>query len=67
MMKKNRTFISGAIILIISGLVVRMVGFVYRVYLSNLIGAEGMGLFQLVAPVYSLIIMTLTSGLNIAV
>ncbi len=66
-MKKNKTFISGAIILIISGLVVRLVGFVYRVYLSNLIGAEGMGLFQLVAPVYSLIIMTLTSGFNIAV
>ena len=46
------------------GLVVRLVGFVYRVYLSNLIGAEGVGLFQLVAPVYSLIIMTLTSGFN---
>ena len=49
-MKKNKTFISGAVILMLSGLVVRMVGFVYRVYLSNLIGAEGMGLFQLVVP-----------------
>ncbi|NMB96121.1 MAG: stage V sporulation protein B [Clostridiaceae bacterium] len=66
-MKKNKTFISGAVILMLSGLVVRMVGFVYRVYLSNLIGAEGMGLFQLVVPVYSLIIMTLTSGITVAV
>ena len=66
-MENKKAFISGAIILMIAGLIVRMFGFVYRVYLSNLIGAEGMGLFQLISPVYSLIIMTLTSGISIAV
>ena len=40
MLKKS--FISGALILMLSGLVVRVMGFVYRIYLSNLIGAEGM-------------------------
>lgn len=50
-----------------AGLIVRVFGFVYRIYLSNLIGAEGMGLFQLISPVYSLIILTLTSGVSIAV
>lgn len=63
----KKSFVSGAIILIIAGLVVRVLGFVYRIYLSNLIGAEGMGLFQLIAPIYSLIILTLTSGISIAV
>lgn len=50
-----------------SGFIVRILGFVYRIYLSNLIGAEGMGLIQLISPVYSLIILTLTSGISIAV
>lgn len=63
----KKSFVSGAIILVIAGLVVRILGFVYRIYLSNLIGAEGMGIFQLIAPIYSLIILTLTSGISIAV
>jgi len=65
MLKKS--FISGALILMLSGLVVRVMGFVYRIYLSNLIGAEGMGLFQLIFPLYSLVILTLTSGISISV
>ena len=63
----KKSFISGAITLIVAGLIVRVLGFVYRIYLSNLIGAEGMGLFQLIAPIYSLIILTITSGISIAV
>ncbi|MCX7924058.1 MAG: stage V sporulation protein B [Clostridia bacterium] len=63
----KRSFISGAIILVLAGFIVRIFGFIYRIYLSNLIGAEGMGLFQLISPVYSLIILTLTSGISIAV
>lgn len=63
----RKSFVGGAIILMLAGFVVRIFGFVYRVYLSNLIGAEGMGLFQLISPVYSLIILTLTSGISIAV
>ena len=63
----KKSFLSGALILMIAGLAVRILGFVYRIYLSNLIGAEGMGLFGLISPVYSLIILTLTSGISIAV
>lgn len=63
----RKSFINGAIILMAAGLVVRLLGFVYRIYLSNLIGAEGMGIFQLISPVYSLVILTLTAGISIAV
>jgi stage V sporulation protein B len=63
----KKSFVSGAIILMIAGIIVRILGFVYRIYLSNLIGAEGMGLFQLISPVYSLVILTLTAGISIAV
>ncbi|NLD47766.1 MAG: stage V sporulation protein B [Clostridiaceae bacterium] len=63
----KKSFVGSAIILMIAGFVVKVLGFIYRIYLSNLIGAEGMGLFQLITPVYSLVILTLTSGVSIAV
>lgn len=63
----KKSFIGSAVILMIASFIVKIIGFIYRIYLSNLIGAEGMGLFQLISPVYSLIILTLTSGVSIAV
>jgi len=67
MMSAKKSFISGAVVLMVSGLIVRLLGFVYRIYISNLLGSEGMGIFQLISPVYSLIILTLTSGVSIAI
>jgi stage V sporulation protein B len=63
----SKSFIKGTLVLVIAGLIVRVFGFVYRIYLSNLIGSEGIGLFQLISPVYSLVILTLTSGVSISV
>ena len=56
-----------------SGAVIRLpgleqgCGFAYRVYLSNLTGAEGTGLYELVIPVYTAVVLTITSGITIAV
>ena len=63
----RKSFANAAIILIVAGFIARLFGFVYRIYLSNLIGAEGMGLFQLVMPVYTAVILTITAGISIAV
>ena len=48
------SIIKGAIILTIAGVITRILGFVYRIYMSNAIGAEGMGLYQLIIPIYTL-------------
>ena len=50
----RNSIVSSAIILTIAGVITRILGFVYRIFMSNLIGAEGMGLYQLILPVYSL-------------
>lgn len=63
----KHSFFNGALILMIAGFIVKIMGFFYRIYLSNLLGAEGMGVFGLITPVYSLVLITLTSGLSIAV
>ncbi|MBS5794386.1 MAG: oligosaccharide flippase family protein [Clostridiales bacterium] len=50
-MSKN-LIIKGAIILTLANIITRILGFVYRIYMSNVIGAEGMGLYQLIMPIY---------------
>lgn len=63
----KRSLIGGAIILTIAGFITRLLGFVYRIYMSHLIGAEGMGLFQLIFPIYMLGYTLSSSGVSVAV
>ena len=50
---KNQ-FIIGAFILTLAGLFSRFAGFFYRIFLSHQLGSEGMGLYQLIFPVYGI-------------
>jgi len=44
-----------------------MIGFVFRVYLSNTMGAQGMGLYSLIMSVYTVSVTVATSGVSVAV
>ncbi len=57
----------GALLLTVTGLFSQVVGFVYRMLLSRMIGAETMGLYQLVIPVYSMLMSLTAVGLTVAV
>lgn len=46
--------IHGTLLLTAAGFITRILGFFYRIFLSNTIGAEGMGIYQLIFPVYGL-------------
>ncbi|MCD8052805.1 MAG: polysaccharide biosynthesis protein [Lachnospiraceae bacterium] len=51
-MKKHPSpLIAGTLILTVTGLISRLLGFVYRIYLSRTIGAEALGLYQMISPV----------------
>lgn len=63
----RRSLLYGTMILFFTGIIVKVLGFGYRIVSSNVIGAEGMGLMQLVTPIYMMIILTLTSGVSISV
>ena len=52
MSRKN--IITGTLILTCANLITKCMGFFYRVFMSNAIGAEGMGLYQLILPLYML-------------
>lgn len=66
MLNKN-PIIKGTIILTIASLLSRIIGFLYRIFLSNLIGAKGMGVFQLIFPVLVFCIALSCGGIQIAV
>ena len=60
-------FIKNAAILTVTALVLRSVGMFFRIWLSNAIGAEGMGLYTLILSVYMLASTFATSGISTAV
>ena len=62
-MSKGRVIIKGAAVLTLANLVSRVMGFVYRIFMSKAIGARGMGVLQLIMPVYMLVFSLCSSGL----
>ena len=67
MNKKRSSMLYGTVLLTATGLVSQGLGFLYRIALSRLIGAEIMGLYQLIMPVYSVILSITAIGLTNAV
>ncbi len=51
---KKHTLITGTLLLTATGFAVRVLGFFYRIFLSRTIGAEGLGLYNMVHPVYGI-------------
>lgn len=46
--------LTGTILLTSAGLITRVLGFFYRIFLSRTIGAEGLGIFNMVHPVFGI-------------
>lgn len=59
--------IKGTFILMAAGLLTRFIGFYYRIFLSARIGAEGMGLYQMIFPIYGLCFSLCVSGIHTAI
>jgi stage V sporulation protein B len=63
----KQSFMQGTIILFVSGIFNRLLGFVPRIILPRVIGAEGVGLFQLSYPFLILMLTVISGGLPIAI
>lgn len=64
---KKENLIYSTLILTIASIFTRIIGMVFRVYLSNQIGAVGMGLYQMIISVYSFASTFACSGIVVAV
>lgn len=64
---KRAAIIKGTLILTVTGVLNRAIGFFYRIFLSGQIGAEGMGIYQLIFPVISICHALTIGGFGIAI
>lgn len=63
----DKLFIKGTLILTLTGLVSRLMGFFYRIFLSHTIGAQGVGIYQLTLPVHGIILAAAGMGIQAAI
>ena len=65
--KNKDSFLKGALILGLAGVIVKIMGGFFRIPLGNMIGSEGMGYYQAAYPVYTLFLTLATAGFPTAV
>ena len=64
---RSHPLITGTLLLTLSGLLSRLIGFFFRIFLSQRIGAEGMGIYQLTFPIHVLTISLTSSAIQTAI
>ncbi len=65
-MSRKHTIIKGTFILTLTGFATRFMGFFYRIFLSHTFGEEGVGLYQLIFPIYALCFSLTSAGIELA-
>ena len=61
--ENKKAFLKGAITIATGGFIAKLIGALYRIPLTNLIGGRGIGLYQLVYPVYCLLLTVSATGI----
>jgi stage V sporulation protein B len=64
---KRNTIVKGTLILTVAGFITRFVGFFYRIFLSNAMGAELLGIYQLIFPVYAICFTIYATGIQTSI
>ncbi|MDD2378239.1 MAG: oligosaccharide flippase family protein, partial [Bacilli bacterium] len=65
-MKKNK-FIKSTIILIVGGFITKLLGMIIKVTMTRLLGTEGIGIYMMIIPTFSLLIALAQLGLPVAI
>lgn len=62
----NSPVLKGTVILTVTGLITRFIGFYNRIFLNHLIGAKELGIYQLIFPLYMVVFSLTTMGNELA-
>ena len=60
-------FLTGTSFFTLAGILTRIIGFFYRIFLSRTIGAEGLGIYQLIAPVTAICFAFTAAGIQTSI
>ena len=69
-MEKNNNriaFFTGTATLATAGILSRIIGFFYKIFLSRTIGAEGLGIYQLIFPVMAICFALTSAGIQTSI
>ena len=64
--RESESFLSGVLVLSISGIIVKIIGLAYKIPMLSYLGAEGMGYFNSAYEIYALLCVISTAGLPVA-
>jgi Na+-driven multidrug efflux pump len=64
---KRSNIVKGTLVLTLAGFVTRFIGFFYRIFLSNTMGAELLGIYQLIFPVFSICYTIFAAGIQTSI
>lgn len=64
---QKQSFFSATLMLLISNIIVKGLGFVYRIFLVRYLGTEAMGLIEIVSPAYSFFLVLAGWGVSLGV
>ena len=59
--------ITGTLLMTASGIASRIIGFFYRIFLAQTIGAEALGIYQLIAPVFAMCFALTASSIQTSI
>jgi len=65
--RKKSTFLSGVLVLTISGLFVKIAGLMFKIPMNYIVGDTGMGYYNSAYSVYTMFYMLSTAGLPVAI
>ena len=60
---KKQSFFSGVLILLVGSVIAKGLGAIYRIPLTWILGVEGLGVYQLVFPIFSLVLVLSSTGM----
>ena len=66
-MEKKKTFLQGALIMGIAGVIIKFMGAVFRIPLGNIIGDTGLAYYQGAYPIYVFLLTLSTAGIPTAI
>ena len=64
---RGKNFLKGTFILTVASLVVKVIGSLNWIFVSRILGGEGIGLYQMAFPIYFLALTVSTAGVPVAI
>jgi len=64
---QKHPILSGAFVLTVTGVLTRFIGFFYKIFLSREVGAESLGIYQLIFPITGICFSLTSAGIQTAI